>query len=79
MGLRPHGFPKTSGRRVVSPVFAFLIASRICAYVDMSTWAVCHRYEFTNLRVPEPHYLLVASGETHMPAARVCYGDAGLG
>ena len=67
-----------------SPVFAFLTPSQagfVQKYVDMSTWAVCHRYEFTNLRVPEPHYLLV---EPHL-AERICpqpastYGEADLG
>ncbi len=67
-----------------SPVFAFVTPSQagfVQKYVDMSTWAVCHRYEFTNLRVPEPHYLIV---EPHL-AERICpqpastYGEADLG
>ena len=44
------------------PVFAFVTPSQAAflhKYVEMSGWAVCHKYLFTNLRIPEPHYLLV--------------------
>lgn len=45
-----------------SPVFAFATPSQaafVGRYVDMDSWTVCHRYLFTNFRVPEAHYLLI--------------------
>ena len=66
------------------PVFAFVTPSQatfLHEYVDMSRWTVCYRYLFTNLRIPEPHYLLVepSLAERMCPQSVSTYGEAGLG
>ena len=66
-----------------SPEFAFVTPSQagfLDKYLTMDTWVVCYRYEFTNLRATEPHYLLVepevAAG--FCPKLAMSYGNVDL-
>ena len=66
-----------------SPEFAFVTPSQagfLDKYLTMDTWVVCYRYEFTNLRATEPHYLLVepevAAG--FCPKLALSYGNVDL-